>query len=356
MTAGDRTAALEALGLPEEATKEEIEAAYEDLRAVWEPQLQQGNPRIASRAEEELAKIAKARDALLESPTAPSSQGLHPALLGVLMILAFGLGFLAMRAYRKSHAPPAMIVREPSNDGPSSRIRLTPPEVSVTATNPNAVPLTEQERLTIDSSIKDLENGMDAMEARDALIGLNEKAIEPVTRALGSANENVRMNAAMILNSIALGPDDSPNDRKEVARLHPFFDAAHTLEALSKVKTDSNSETRLNVAYALGNLLDPAGYPPLLSMAGDESAEVRAGVAYALGRLDNPEAVPTLIELLNDPEISVRTSAVEALRPFDTPQAKSALTERLPQESDPEIIARIKSVLEGEKTPEDEEP
>lgn len=353
MTAGDKTWAIEALGVSGDATPEEIERSYQDLRAVWEPQLDQGNQRIAARAEEELAKIAKARAELLDNPAEIRASSLHPAILGIGMILAFGLGFMGMRAYRKAHAPPAMIVRAPDGRSLTDRISLTPPEVTVTSRRPDLVTLSQREKDLINASLKEFDKGMDAVEARDALVSLNEKAIAPVTKALSSDDDSVRMNAAMVLNSIALGPEDAPNDAKEVARLHPYFAAAHAVEALSKLTDDPDSETRLNVAYAFGNMQDPAGYKPLLTMASDESPEVRAGVATALGRLDNPEAVPTLIELLDDSEITVRMSAVDALRPFDTPEAKSALADRLPQESDPEIIARIKSVLEGRKLPDE---
>lgn len=346
MPTADRNWALKTLGLQPEATPTEIDRAYEDLKAVWIPKQTDPSEAVRAKAADELEDLEKAKSILSGSEAPTRASGLNPIALGVLMAAAFVIGFFVMRSLNKSRAPKPVIVQEPSIDRPS-KVALNPPDINVTS-EPEP---TDKEQQQIDEAIKGLAEGLEAVDARDTLISLGQKSIVATTKALSSDNENVRMNAAMVINAIAAGDDDAPNDQQEIERLRPIFKRAGTLKALEKLTSDPNSETRLNVAFAIGNLQDTDGLDSLTSLKNDEDGEVRAGVAYGLGRLGMPEVVPTLIELLNDDELSVRISAVESMRSYDTPEIKSALAERLPKEVDEDIIARIKSVLENQPSP-----
>lgn len=358
MEPGGRKWALEVLGVQADASEEQIEQAYLELQAVWEPHKLAGDEWAKARATRELDKIEKARRLL--APDAGDgmenhvSRPINPVLLAVLVVFAFGAAFFATRAYRLAHQPTPKIVFSNRTTSPP-KVELLPPTVDISSKKIGEPSLTAAEQDKIQKAIAGLSRGLDALQERDALASMGEKAIPSVTEALASQDPNVRMNAALILNTIAAGPDTAPNSDKDRARLRPFFDHAKTVAALSKLAADPDATTRQNVAYGLGNIGDPAGFDTLTHMVQDSDSDVRAGVAYSLGKLNNVEAVPTLITLLNDPELSVRETAVEALRPYDTPDAKSALSQRLPQETDPQIIEQIKAVLEGRPSPNSDE-
>ncbi len=358
MEPGSKKWAFDVLGVPEEASEDQIERAYLELQAVWEPHKLAGDDWAKARATQELDKIEKARRVL--APDAGDGmenaipRPINPVLLGALVIFAFGAAFLATRAYRLAHQPTPKIVFSTRTTAPP-KIEMLPPTVDISSKRIGEPFLTAAEQGKVQKAIAGLSSGLDALEERDTLTSMGEKAIPSVTDALSSQDPNVRMNAALVLNAIAAGPDTAPNSDNDKARLKPFFDHAKTVAVLSKLATDPNTTTRQNVAYGLGNIGDPASFAALTHMVQDTDSDVRAGVAYSLGKLNNVEAVPTLIALLNDPELSVRETAVEALRPYDTPDAKSALSQRLTQETDPQIIDQIKAVLEGRPSPNSDE-
>jgi hypothetical protein len=348
--------AREVLGVPASATEDQVEQAFLELQAVWEPHKLAGDDWAKARASQELEKIERARRLL--APDAgdgeeEAARPIHPVLVAALVVLAFGSAFYATRAYKLRHQPTPNIVVGTGTTAP--KVQLHQPRVDITASKIGEPTLTTKEQDKVQKAISGLASGWDAMADRDTLESMGEKAIPAVTQALASPDDKIRMNAAMVLNTIAAGPDNAPNTDKDKARLRPFFTRAGTVEALARLSRDTNATTRQNVAYGLGNIGDQKGYEALASMAKDTDSDVRAGVAYSLGKLADVQAVPSLVALLNDPELSVRETAVEALRPYDTPDAKSALSQRLPQETDPQIIEQIKAVLEGRPSPNSDE-
>lgn len=283
-------------------------------------------------------------------------RGLSPLILGALITAAFVVGFFGVYLFKsRPHSEPILVTTLPGGAKPppaDTHFHPEKPEVSIIAAKEGSPDISLTEQKKIDDAIADFPKGYDALEARDALAELGYKSIPALTMALGAPESPVRMNAAMTLNQIAAGSDDSPNSEAEVKALRPYFDHAKTVAALEKLWNDPDQATRLDACYAMANIGDKAAVPTLLQMARDENVDVRAAVAYGIGRLKALEGVPTLIKLLNDHDLTVRVSAVEGMRPFDTPTVKSALTDRLTQETDPDIIERIKSVLQGEPAPD----
>ncbi|MDT4966500.1 MAG: hypothetical protein QOJ64_1237 [Acidobacteriota bacterium] len=267
-------------------------------------------------------------------------QGVHPAIVAVLLVVAFALGFWATSAFKQRRARQPIIVAP--RDLKLSK--LAPPEISVTSM-PGEGSLTAYEQRTLTIALDELSDG--SSDALNTLEALGMKAVPALTRALASDNSDVRMNAATVLNQIAAGPDTDPNSDEDRERLRPVFQGAGTSAALARLANDPEDQTRQSVAYALGNIGERSAYRTLISMAQDPEPDVRIGVAFALGRLRNPGAVNTLVALLSDDDDSVRASAADALKFFDAPVVKSALSDRLAQESDPDTVERIKAALES---------
>jgi hypothetical protein len=296
-----------------------------------------------------------------QSPPEEQAEGLgmSPLLLGVLIATAFALGFFGVYAYRSTQRPEPVIVTSTAGQNREQKAQSThfhpeKPDVSISTAKQGEPEVSDSEQKKIDEAIAEFPRGYDALEARDAVIGLSFKSIPSLTVALNSPDHNVRMNAAMAINQIAAGSDDSPNSEEEIKGLRPYFDRAKTVPELQKLWNDPDQPTRLDACYAMANIGDPSSTSTLIKMANDENVDVRAGVAYGIGKLKALEGIPTLVKLLNDHDLTVRVSAVEGMRPFDTPVVKSALADRLGQETDPDIIDRIKSVLQGEPSPESE--
>jgi hypothetical protein len=349
----DREWALGVLGLTPEATETDIDHAYTEMEKLWTPHASAANPRVKTQGKDEIAKIQRARELLREETEVvpdedgPTPGGLQPMALGLLLVTAFGLGFIGMFGWRKTHAPTPNLVASNAVLTSHPKVSLFAPDVSVSSQREEQLPpLTEDERQTIQDSIAGLADP-EPVASIDNLESMGERAIPAVTEALRSDDGNTRMNAATVINSLAAGPDDAPNSPEDRARLLPIFKEAGTVPALTRLTKDLLEETRQNVAYALGNIGDPSSFDSLISMANDPAPSVRIGVAASLGKLKNLDAVPTLTALLNDRDLEVRSAAADGLKPFDTPEAKSALSTRLGEEQDPDVIDHIKATLEG---------
>lgn len=87
--------------------------------------------------------------------------------------------------------------------------------------------------------------------------------------------------------------------------------AAETVPMLIAALHDAYEPTRLNAAYALGAIGEPA-VPKLIETLGDANEQVRRIAAYALGAVGEV-AVPALSEALSHAEDVVRTEAAYAL-------------------------------------------
>jgi beta-lactamase regulating signal transducer with metallopeptidase domain len=76
---------------------------------------------------------------------------------------------------------------------------------------------------------------------------------------------------------------------------------------------DAASGVRLRAAWALGQIADPAAVPALTVALKDAAPEVRKAALWALGQMDGAAAQPALIEALKDPDPDVRAAAARAL-------------------------------------------
>ena len=76
---------------------------------------------------------------------------------------------------------------------------------------------------------------------------------------------------------------------------------------------DAVSSVRLRAAWALGQVADPAAVPALTVAMKDAAPEVRKAALWALGQMDGAAAQPALIEALKDPDPDVRAAAARAL-------------------------------------------
>jgi HEAT repeat protein len=76
---------------------------------------------------------------------------------------------------------------------------------------------------------------------------------------------------------------------------------------------DSDKETRISAAQALGQIGDVSAVDSLIISLDDESGEVRAQAAKSLGTLGDKQAVGKLKEVLSDENWWVRHNAADAL-------------------------------------------
>jgi len=116
----------------------------------------------------------------------------------------------------------------------------------------------------------------------------------------------------------------------------------HLCEAL---RTSDDSDLRLDIAYALGEMETMRAEPALLDALGDKEPGVRRRAAGALGRIRAFHAVDALAALLRDPEAAVRRSAVYALSSTQNPQALEHLRQAL-TDPDEEVRRGAQSGIE----------
>ncbi|MXZ01971.1 phytanoyl-CoA dioxygenase, partial [Candidatus Poribacteria bacterium] len=122
--------------------------------------------------------------------------------------------------------------------------------------------------------------------------------------------------------------------------------AADTIPQLIEALRDNYEPVRLNAAYALGTIGEPA-VPQLIETLGDENGPTRRMAAYALAAVGAP-AVSALSDALQHPEDTVRIEATYALAQIgDAAQdAIPALIERTKDEAD-EVRRYLADALGG---------
>jgi HEAT repeat protein len=152
-----------------------------------------------------------------------------------------------------------------------------------------------------------------------------EPALADLIDALQTKNEDMRLNAAIVLGKIGkpavepvaklLQSDDSDTKFYAIWALGWIGpDAKATTPAMIKLMADKNEGVRRKAAFALGRL---AGDPDktmavLLAAFKDESPEVRQAAGMALSKL-GIVAVPPLIEMLKSDDVETWMQATIAL-------------------------------------------
>jgi HEAT repeat protein len=149
----------------------------------------------------------------------------------------------------------------------------------------------------------------------------------------------------------------------------PFL--AESLPIALRLADDTEQAVRRSALAALGNLGDAQALPVLLSHMADPDAGTRLVVAQAMPSVladpPQPEGVRALIRLSDDGDPQVRdwaTFDLGSLLDVDSAEIRNALSQRLndpegdaagealvglARRRDPEIVARVRALLNGEQ-------
>ncbi len=175
------------------------------------------------------------------------------------------------------------------------------------------------------------------LEAAWALEKIGKPAVEPLIKALGDRDWNVRYYAAMTLGDIgdkraveplikALGDKDSWVREYAAEALGKIGKPA--VEPLIKTLGDGEKYVRENAAEALGKIGKPA-VEPLIKALGDRNEDLRYYAARVLGEIGDKRAVEPLIKALGDEYSLIRGNAAEALGKIRDPRAVRPLIKAL---------------------------
>jgi HEAT repeat protein len=158
----------------------------------------------------------------------------------------------------------------------------------------------------------------------DTLIPIGAPAVEPLTKALRTDDQDARQEAAMALGEIG---------------------DARAVPPLIVVLKDDDYSVRRKAAAALGKLGDARAVEPLIAALKDDAWQVREGAAAALGELGDARAVEPLIAVLKDHRKWVQRGATDALVKLGSVAVKpliAALRDR-----DPGVRSGVANALEG---------
>jgi HEAT repeat protein len=145
-----------------------------------------------------------------------------------------------------------------------------------------------------------------------ALIKIGDGAVEPLIKALGDKEEDVRRYTARVLGNIG---------------------GKRAVEPLIKALEDKDSEVRQRAATSLGWIGDKRAVEPLIKALEDKDSEVRRFTAIALGRIGDKRAVEPLIKSL-DKDVYVRNDAARALANIGDKRAVEPLIKALGDENE----------------------
>jgi HEAT repeat protein/cyclophilin family peptidyl-prolyl cis-trans isomerase len=100
--------------------------------------------------------------------------------------------------------------------------------------------------------------------------------------------------------------------------------------ALTRLLQSKHPEVKRRAVVAVGRIADPRGGVLLESLRRDESPDIVATVAFATGQLKDPAGIPWLAQmLLANPNTGVAFEAARALGKIRTPEAWKALAQYL---------------------------
>ena len=131
--------------------------------------------------------------------------------------------------------------------------------------------------------------------------------------------------AFQLSNSIARQGDDLKADAAFLQEVRELFDQSD----------DDDPRLQRYLAIVLGRLQDNAALPGLgRSLAADSDAETRMWSAWALGAIAAPEGVPALVGALADPDAGVREMGAYALGSLRDPRSLEPLRAALQDEAE----------------------
>lgn len=166
----------------------------------------------------------------------------------------------------------------------------------------------------------------------------DERAMEPLVRALKDGNVDVRCQASGALTKMGKG----------------------AVGPLTDMLRDSDHEIRVVAAGMLGDIGDSRAVDPLIGALYDDTDDVRGAAAGALVQIGDA-AVDRLIEVTKDEDRWVRLYAAGALKYIGEARAIDAL-EELVRDEDPDVRSVAEDAIEkirmirGEQTPEPSPP
>ena len=164
----------------------------------------------------------------------------------------------------------------------------------------------------------------DTKDARDYLAeirgsGGNDRwyAAYQLSNLIGRKGAELKGDAAFVQEVRVLfegGDNDDPRLQRYLAIVLGRVGDASVVPALvHAVQADTDAETRMWSAWAVGAIAAPDGVPALLGALADPEAGVREMGAYALGSLRDPRSIEPLQRLLQDEVEDVRWNAAIAL-------------------------------------------
>ncbi|MBM3315122.1 hypothetical protein FJY71_04680 [candidate division WOR-3 bacterium] len=156
-----------------------------------------------------------------------------------------------------------------------------------------------------------------AAAAADSLVALDELALEPVFRLLGSESRRAGLRAA------------STEARIRATDVLGRLRHKGACERLEQGLEDSVPWIRIVSCQALGEIGETRAVPALLHSLSDRDAVVRAMAAEALGKLRDYRATMPLLNLLRDESDLVRVNAVRAMGRIANPMAIPFVTQAL---------------------------
>src|SRR5262249_40590825 len=160
----------------------------------------------------------------------------------------------------------------------------------------------EGKQRSVADLVADLKKGeQERMKALQELEALGEKAgrrVPALMERLAAKDELPRLQSTIVLGKIGKA----------------------AVEPLTRALASADEDTRFYAAWGLALVGAPArpATPALAKALADKSPQVRRKAAYALGRIDPPpaEAVPALVRALEDGDEDVRQAAASALPPL----------------------------------------
>jgi len=246
-----------------------------------------------------------------------------------------------MYLYRVTHPRNVSVVIPKSALASAPRVHLNVPDVTVSSQRllspDEARRQADQARVNQDLAGF---GGDDQSAPIEDLTSMGPRAVPGLTAALSARDSDTRKNAAAVLDYFAQQDSDGSQGYRQA------FSDSNTLDALSHLSDDEDSETRRVVAETLGNMGDRSALSTLDQLATDDDSDVRMAVVTSLGKLNDSDSINTLATLLDDDESAIRQGAADALGKFASiKEAHDALVDRLPKEYDEDVKRTILNAL-----------
>lgn len=180
-------------------------------------------------------------------------------------------------------------------------------------------------------------------------------AIEQLVNLLGSEGEltNDRIYTVLVaLNSAEVVPVllTAINSADRVQREYVIaalgnHQATEAVRPLAMVLANRTLKRRYVAAWALGEIADPGGVPPLLQALADSEVEVRKAATRALIKL-NRLAVEPLLVFLPTADSVAAAGAIRALGDIADPRAFGVLVEQISGDNRAEVILALGKLKE----------